>query len=95
MAEQDKLSSYFSSWRTKKGHPLNWKVLGRLQKGRSSGKWLHKTVHELLGMNLILNDMPEIYHTNSNKKKPGMPILISEKVDFRADEITNKNRGII
>ena len=46
-------------------------------------------------MNLILNDMPEIYHTNSNKKKPGMPILISEKVDFRADEITNKNRGII
>lgn len=45
-------------------------------------------------MNLILNDMPEIYHDINEKKHNGI-LLILEKVDFRADEITNKNGGII
>lgn len=49
------------------GGPSNCKVLGNLQKGGSSGKWLYKIVQELLGVNLILNDIPKIYHTNINK----------------------------
>ena len=35
----------------------------------------------------------KIFHTNGNKKKAGVPILVSDKIDFKTVAITKDNEG--
>ena len=35
----------------------------------------------------------KIFHANGNQKKPGIAILISEKIDFKINTITRDKEG--
>jgi len=42
---------------------------------------------------LKITEWEKIYHANINQNGPGMIILLSDKVDFRAKKITRNREG--